>query len=527
LTQPEDARRTPGRLWPLLIVLLLVSCGPRTEGEGDSAPSPEAATATTVDEAAIAGLLEDSWMRSAAQHPDVVARLLDSPGGAGWLHLFHGELDEAARAFDAGLESGRIEPRLGRARVALERAAVFLEAEALQQRASADLARYRRDNPSLVRLGKLELTLRAMTLAAGGTPEEATLAKKAATTGTSNMEDPAVFLTLVMLEARNQGGDPRGFKAEGLPEPIESRAAFGQHLVGGRWPEPGDLQPGVPDIVDDLGEDPETGLRFQAPWFDPLVLRTLARHELLTARKLASGLGPAGDLVEAALILGWGAPLPAHPRPAIEPAADLPAWTALFASTAIDAVDWQARWTRLGTGDPAELALLSRLDSAWPDGEVLVGTDTKAVDRLLRQQEALTGAAAKALQAGVSEDGLSLVKDLALAQRFSDAVLRDRMDTLTHAGEAAQARRLGERSLDPNPGARGEQAGFTRVSYRNDRAFLLRYAHCLHAGGRPGLAREYVHPLGEEMPELVGIVWDLGQLDAASGIGVRGKISQQ
>ncbi len=527
MTRSDSARRMPDRLWPVLIALtLLVACAPRSE-DGDSASAPEAESAAAgVDRAAVAGLLTDSWMRAAAQHPDVVARLLDSPGGAGWLHLFHGELDEAARAFDGGLASGRIEPRLGRARVALDRAAVLLQAEALQHHAAADLARYRRDNADLVRLGRLELPLRAITLMAGGTPDEAVAAMKAAVTTTSAAE-PDVVATRIMIEARNQGGDPRGFLPGGLPEPMASRQAFGQHLVGGRWPDPGDLRLGTPDLVDDLGEDPETGLRFQAPWFDPLVLRTLARHELLTARKLASGLGAAGDLIEAALILGWGGPLPAHPRPAIEPAADLPAWTALFASSAIDARDWQARWTRLGTGDPAELALLSRLDAAWPDGEVLVGTGAQAVDKLLRHQAALTAAAAEALQADTTEDGASLVKDLALAQRFSDAVLRDRMDTLSRAGEAAQARRLGERSLDPNPGARGEKAGFTRVSYRNDHSFLVRFAHCLHAGGRPGLAREYVHPLGEEMPELAGIVWDLGQLDAASGIGVRGKISQQ
>lgn len=480
-----------------------------------------------MDAAAVAGLLSQSWMRQAALHPEVVARLLDSPGGGGWLSLFHGDVVDAARQFDAAIAGGHVEPRLGRALVALERAGVFLQAEALHLRVAGDLARHRRDNPEQIRLGRRELPLRALTLMAAGSPAEALSAVKAANTGTSNDEDPTVFLALITIQARSQGGDPRGFVAEGLPEPFASRAAFGQHLVGGRWPEPGDLEPGVPDLMDDLGTDAETGLRFDAPWFDPLLLRTLARHELLTARKLAGGLGLPGKMIEAAVVLAWGGPMPAHPAPPPDDGVGLPAWVALFASPAIDADDWTARWTRLGGGAAGDLALTRRLDSAWPAGEVLLAADSAAVDRLLRQQEPLTQAAAAALQAGASEDGVSLVTELALARRFSDALLRDRMDEITFAGQAAQARRLGERSLDPNPGTRGEQAGFTRVSHRNDRRFLLRFAECLHAGGRPGLAREYVHPLAEERPELAGAVWDLGQLDAASGIGVRGNISQQ
>lgn len=520
------------RVWAILgLLALLVACG-GSGGDGDSAP--DAATAApppsdAPDPAAMEALVATSWMRQAAMRPQVVAGLLDAPGGDGWLHLFHGDLDAAQKAFDAALSSGRPEPRLGRARVALDRAAAFLHAETLHILANGQLAAYRRDNPDRVRRGTYELPLSALSLMATGDAQAATAAIKLAVRSSEMAEQDATWgALLVQTQARSQGGDPRGFVAEGLPEPFAARAAFGQHLVGGRFPDVPDLAPGAPDLVDDLGTDPETGVKFAAPWFDPLLLRTLARSELLTARTLAAGLGGPGHLVENAVHLAWGGPLPGgHAAPPTEDGVDLPDWVLLFGSAAMDVTDWRARWSLLGGGNPGEGTLLARTDAVWPAPGLLSVGGSESVDLLLRHQEALDAALAGALTAGAPPEGASLAKDLGFSRRIVDAILRDRMDALVASDQAAQARRLGERALDPNPGERGERAAFTRVSHRNDRAFLVRFATCLWASGQPGLAREYMHPLADDLPELTGPAWVLGQLDAASGIGVRGKISQQ
>ena len=522
----DGPRHRPGRGWPLLgLLALLIACGPTSSSDSDSAADPAPAPSAQLDPASMATLLDASWMRSAARDPAAVAGLLDSPGGDGWLALFHGDLAAAQAAFDKALPSKRFEPRLGRARVHLARAAAFLEAEQLHLHSGAALARYRRDNPELIRQGQYELPLRALSLMAGGTPQEAAEATRISTR--VGIDDPVARVLIVTIQARMQGGDPRGFVAGDLPEPFAARSAFGQDLVGGRMPELVDLAPGKPDVVDKLGTDPETGLDFEAPFFDPLLLRTLARWELLQARTLAAGLAAPGDLVESAVQLGWGGPVPeGFARPALESGVTLPAWAALFGSAAVDATDWRARWARLGGRQPED-TLIARFDAAFPALQIRVGADAPSVDALLRLQTPLSETATAALGEGATPDGTSLVTDLGFARRIVDAVFRSRMDELVLAGQAAQARRLGERALDPNPSQAGDTSGFTRVSHRNDRAFLLRFALCLYAGGRPGLAREYVHPLTRELPELTGTAWVLGQLDAASGIGVRGKISQQ
>ena len=503
---------------------LLAACGTDAPDVA-SGPAVEPTAPPALDAATLAPVLADSWMRSAVVESDVLAQLLDSPGGDGWLALFHGDLVGASDHFDAAIASGRPEPRLGAARVSLERAATLLQAEALHTRAGADLARYRRDNPDLIRQGRYELPLRALTLLAGGDADEAAAAMAAARE--ADTPDPTWRLLMALAEARSQDGDPRTFVIEGLPAPLAARAAYGQAITAATAPQAVDLAPGAPDLIDPLGRDAETGLAFDAPWFDPLLLRTLARAELLHARALGSGLGAPGDLIEAAVVAGWGPTPPGHPPADSVPGVSLPAWTALFGSWAIDATDWTARWTVLGGGDASATGLLTRLDAAWPAGDLRSASGAAAVDALLRDQEPLRDAARALLVAGASPDGLSLVVDLGLPERFVDALLRDRMDALVAAGEPAQARRLGERALDPNPGEQGDEAGFTRVSHRNDRPFLLRFATCLHLGGRPGLAREYTFPLAQEQPELSGVTWILGQLDAASGIGVRGKVSQQ
>ena len=46
-------------------------------------------------------LLSQSWMAQAAADPSKVTELIDSPGGEGWLRLFHGDLQGAEELFVA------------------------------------------------------------------------------------------------------------------------------------------------------------------------------------------------------------------------------------------------------------------------------------------------------------------------------------------------------------------------------------------------------------------------------------------
>lgn len=150
------------------------------------------------------------------------------------------------------------------------------------------------------------------------------------------------------------------------------------------------------------------------------------------------------------------------------------------------------------------------------------------VDRLLRDAEDRRVLLSEAITHGAPPDGAALVADLDLARRVVDRVLRTRMADLVVDGHAAPAKRLGDRSLDPNPGSKGGSptSRETRVSYRNDRAFLVSLARCLHQAGQTGAALAYIHPLAKQDARLLGVEHYLGRLDAAGSIGVAGKASQ-
>jgi hypothetical protein len=120
------------------------------------------------------------------------------------------------------------------------------------------------------------------------------------------------------------------------------------------------------------------------------------------------------------------------------------------------------------------------------------------------------------------------VQDLGFARRATDRLLRARSADLLAAAAPVLAKRVLERSLDDTPGSRGGAADSarTRVSWRNDRAFLLLLAHAAWRAGQPGTALELVHPLAEEDASLQPVRHYLGQLDAASSLGAQGKVSQ-
>jgi hypothetical protein len=150
------------------------------------------------------------------------------------------------------------------------------------------------------------------------------------------------------------------------------------------------------------------------------------------------------------------------------------------------------------------------------------------VDRLLRSGEDRRLLVRDALVFGAPPEGAEVVSDLDLARGIMDRVLRDRMTDLVEEGHAAPAKRLGDRSLDSNPGSKGgaPTSRETRVSYRNDRAFLVALARCLHRAGQTGGALAYIHPLAKQDARLLGVEHYLGRLDAAGTIGVVGKASQ-
>ncbi len=490
----------------MLLAALLLGCG-----GGDSTPAPSTGSGDPGAEAA--ALLADSWMRAAAHDPAAVMALLDAPGGAGWLDLFHGDLARAKPVFEAADSASA---RLGLARVHLDRAATMLAAASLHREVALDLARYRRDHADQIRVGAYEpLTALLAARAAGAEGGELAAFEAAAFKPAAAHADPQLFDALRGLI---EGGAPD--RTLGIVYP--ARLVFIDAMNQGDLGRAEELvllsHKGDPDVVDPLGEDAEAGVIFTARFYDPRFPTAVARYHLAHAWIEASALDGPGALIAAAVEGGWGDPLPDAVRSAAKPApagAPLPAWTALFASFAVDAADWEAQWGESG----------SAFSDRW-------GAADRGADATLQALAEAEVTFADALKEGAPPDGASLVDELSLAQPAIDRVLRSRMTAVTGTGDSAEARvlckRFGDRSVDPNPGSRGGAADSarTRVSWRNDRAFLLDYAHCLWRSGQPGGALDFVHPLATEDPAIQAVKHYLGQLDAAASIGVQGKTSQ-
>lgn len=493
---------------------LVASCGPdgaeplaTTTADPADALSPEAAGV----------LLADSWMARAVEDPATVGALLDVPGGDGWLALFHGDLAGAAQAFDGGESASA---RLGMARVHLAHASSLMVAARLHREAALELARYRRDHRDQVRTGTYEPILAALTARADGVegPELDGFLEAAGEVA------PDADEHLLNGLRGHLGGGSRA----GLPDLYADRLAFADAAAEADLERLRELESRVlspePDLRDPMGEDSEAGLRFEGLHYDPALLPAVARHHLARAWILGSGLIGPGDVVADAVRHGWGGELPAAlADAALGPTEPLPVWTALFASGVVDPEDHAASW-----GSPDAEPFATRLDAAVPGLDLAAARSSEEVDALLRLVADAEPMFAAALREQASEDGASLVIDLKLARIPADRALRTWMADLVDAGVAVQGKRLGDRTLDANPGSRGGAADSarTRVSYRNDRAFLLDLARCLWRSGQAGAALDLVHPLAEEDPAIQSVKYYLGQLDAAATIGLQGKTSQ-
>lgn len=497
-----------------LLAGLVVACGPEASDTTGASPTP--APETLTPEVATT-LLADSWMAAAVADPAAVAALLDAPGGAGWLDLYHGDLAAAERAFD-GHESASA--RLGMARVHLAHARSLTAAARIHREAALELARYRRDHRAQVRTGTYEGILAAVSARGAGLHGAEMEAFLAAASERTESADEHLWNGL--------NGHLRGGSRAGLPDLYHDRLAYADAAAAGDLDELARLGSGVlgaePDLRDPMGVDDEAGVRFEGLHYDAALLPAAARHHLAQAFVLASGLEGPGQLVVTAVGHGWGGEMPeALPGAALPPAEPLPAWTALFASDAVDAADHAAAW-----GAPGSSSFAERLDAAVAGLDLAAARSSEEVDALLRVAAEAEPVFGEALRAAAAPDGASLVTELELARVPADRALRTWMMALVDADAAVQGKRLGDRSLDANPGSRGGAADSarTRISYRNDRAFLLELARCLWKAGQAGAALDLVHPLAEQNPVLQPVKHYLGQLDAAASIGQQGKTSQ-
>lgn len=521
-------QRSAAGLSPLAAAALL-SILPLSACSGDVDEPAGAPAATPVDPAAVAALVADTWPAHAAHAPAVVEGLLDAPGGAGWLHLFHGDLDRAEEEF----KTGGVAPsaRLGLARVHLARAAYLAEAADLHAEAALELARWRRDHGDQVRPGAYDLIAAALaaTARAGDVePTERAAFLSAAVEGLQAGREGADLQLGKALGAlahrRADVGDPaRAAVPDELPEAYRARLRFASKTAAGDAASSERGFFAAPDFVDPRGGD-GSGVSFDADVRDSVPIRATAREELRRAWRLASGLEGPGEHIRVAVRAAWGGDLPTFAEGEALSAgpAPLPPWTALFLSPVADAADWAAYW-----GEPSAVSFATRWDAVF--GAPTEDADAMAVvDDLLRRGEGKRALLRAALVDGAPDAGTSLIDDLDLSRRLADRVLRTRMVDLVEAGNAAPAKRLADRSLDPNPGAKGgaEDSRETRVSYRNDRAFLVALARCLHRAGQTGAALAYIHPLAKRDARLLGVELYLGRLDAAGSIGVAGKASQ-
>ena len=510
--------RISSRLIAMSLAALVgvVGCGPG--GSGDSSGTSAAAdVGDSLQPAAAAELLATSWMVRAAQDPDAVAALLDAPGGDGWLALYHGDLAGAATSFE-GAQSASA--RLGMARVHLAHAAALLAAGRLQREATIDLARYRRDHRDQVRTGTYEPVLAALAARAAGLEGAELDSFLAAAAGPIEGADEHLLNGLT--------GHLNGGSRAGLPDLYADRLTFAEAAATADLDRLTGLEARVrsrePDLRDPLGTDSEAGLQFEGLHYDAALLPALARLHLARAWSLASALIGPGEIVADAVRHGWGGELPAGLADAAAgPTEPLPAWTALFASSVVDAEDHAAAW-----GAPGAVPFAARLDAAVPGLELAASRTSEEVDAMLRLVADAGPTFAAAMREVASPEGASLVAELEFARIPTDRALRTWMIALTDADIAVQGKRLGDRTLDANAGSRGgaSDSARTRISYRNDRVFLLELARCLWKAGQVGAALDLVHPLAQQEPALQSVTYYLGQLDAAATIGLQGKASQ-
>lgn len=481
----------------LLPLVVLTACS-------TPAPAPEPAGPREPAVADAAALLAGTWARGLSEEAAAVEAVLDGPTGTGWIALYHGDLGAAEGAFAAVLASSPTSgaARLGLARVHLARAEAFDVAWALHRDAARALAGYRAEHRDRVRLGPYERGLARLLFApeppptdAGGVP----------TTG----GDPALLAAIDAL------GPDRATRAPpaGLPAAWTASLAFARAVEGGDLGAAAALEPSVrsgePDLRDPLGVDEQTGLTFDAPFYDPLRLRSLTLYHAAAALRVGGALPGVGEGI-AAWAARFGATGAADGADDVEA---VPSALLTFGGP------WLDREDALHPSGDAPTAFGARLTARLPQW-FATPPDPGAIDRELRAVDALETAAAEAL-------GPGLATELGAPRLFADAILRRRMVALV-AAEPTLALRLGRRSLDANPGSLGGAADSsrTRVSWRNDRAFLLRLARTLWEAGQPGAALDLVHPLAQEDRALQPVVHYLGQLDAASSVGTAGKASQ-
>jgi len=511
----------------LLLTALTVSCAGDSEDARDSSTASSAGNPSTALELELAmQLLSHSWMAQSAAEPSKVSELIDAPGGEGWLRLFHGDLDGAEELFVAAKPT--VEPstkgsaRLGLSRVHLARARALLVAARLQTKAAEALVRYRREHSKEVRHGDLDDVLARLILQA---------ASDEALVSSSDATDATALALEALLSARHpaKGGAAAQTLPEGLPPLYTQRLQFAHAIAAGEVKTAESLLPslelGSPDLSDSLGEDAEAGVSFEMLYFDSAIPVALARHHLAQAWMLGAGLDGPGEAIAFAVLNSWDGPVPEGVRQrALPGAGSQPGWQALFLGPAIDRNDWEVYWSREDSGR----SFLSVLQDHMPGVPWLDGSSAADVDLMLRAADGLEVTLREALRQSVGSEGASLAQDLGFHATMIDRLLRTRMASLRAQGSALQAKRLGERSLDVEPTRLGgaESSASTRVSYRNDRAFLLDLAHCLWTVGQVDSALSYVHPLSQEDPTLRGLAYYLGQLDAARSIRVQGKTSQ-
>ena len=506
------ARRGPPSF---LLALVLAGLGCGTGGSpGPTKPSAPAASA--MDLAGLVQVLDSTWYAEVPRDPAALNTLVEGPAGEGWLKLFSGDLDSAVTSFAAGGEDPAAQ--LGLARVALARADALRSAFTLEQTLVPQLVAYRRERSGRIREGRYEPVLAALSLQGYGASVESVEAAVERARGWSPPEGGDQKLAealLGLLESRVAGTA----RPNGLPVAFEARLEDADRIAAGQT---GQMTAATaqPDVIDSLGADSEAGLEFQLKWWDPVAQRSLFRAQLVLIQVHASAAGPAGLELVAVAREAWGDEEPVElspPRKGTEGPSEA---MAFFGSPWADAADLRAAW-----GLPGGLALLDRVAAAVPQEELTQGTAPADVDRMLRFEARFEPAVRSVLEARATNDeGKALVGDLQLSRKVADQLLRQRMLVMAEAGEPVTALRLGERSLDVASPTAGDA---TRISHRNDAGFLIRLGGVHAASRRHGVAREYIHPLTARLPSLTSLTYTLGQLDAASSIGVQGKTSQQ
>ncbi len=495
-------------------------------------PSSTEASTGPLDLELAMQMLSSSWMLQAAADPSIITQLIDAPGGEGWLRLFHGDLNGAEALFLAA--KPMVEPdrkgsaRAGLARVHLDRARALMAVADLQQEVAEALVRYRREHRREVRQGPYNQVLAALVLQAAKKQSEEEQGGGSTAAGSA----PYLVGLNSLLQLRKQGSHLGSLEeiAGGLPPRYRDRLLFAEAMGEGDVLRAEPLLPalleGGEDVIDPLGKDSEAGVSFEALYFDSEPVRALARFHLARAWFLGAGLQGPGEAIALAVQHSWGAEVPDAIRSKTLPGAGpQPEWLPLFVGPAIDKGDWEAYWAKDGEGKP----FLSLLQDQLPAVPWLDGSSSADVDAILRAAAQIEPTLRAALIQSVGSEGASLAQDLGFAATTLDRLLRTRMAPLLAEGHALAAKRLAERSLDAEPTRLGgaSSSASTRVSYRNDRAFLVDLARCLWKAGQVDAALSYIHPLSEEDPLFRGLAYYLGQLDAARSIRVQGKTAQQ